>query len=92
MEAWLASPRSSWRWVSRALEDRLESYRVENELAAERDWALEVLRILEEQRDNQTGFARLRLQRMIPTKLRQLQIDEESLVPADEVEVSINGE
>lgn len=77
VDAWLASPRQHWRWVSLALEDRLEPHRVEHKLAAERDWALAVLHELEGRRDTLTGFDQLRVARILPKKLRKLQIEED---------------
>lgn len=72
VDAWLAAPRPAWRWVKRALEARLEPNRAENELVSERSWALDVLREMEKRRDALTGFERLRVERIIPYKLRQL--------------------
>ncbi|WP_170409936.1 hypothetical protein [Ruegeria atlantica] len=73
VEAWLAAPRPNWRWVKSALEDRLEPHRAQNELASELDWALGVLGEIEKRRDTLTGFERLRVERIIPKKLRQLE-------------------
>lgn len=84
VDAWLSSPRPAWQWVRRALEDRLEPHRVQYELASERDWALEVLGELEARRDALTGFERLRVDRIIPNKLRQLQDDGEEHPEGDQ--------
>ena len=81
VDAWLATPRPSWRWVKSALEDRLEPHRVQHELALERSWALGVLREMEKRRDALTGFRRLRVERIIPNRLRQL---EDAQVPDGE--------
>lgn len=72
VDAWLGSPRKGRHLVTWALERRLEPHRVQHELAAERSWALEVLRVIGERRDALTGFERLRVQRLIPHKLEAL--------------------
>lgn len=89
VDAWLAAPRPAWRWVKRALECRLEPHRVQNELMSERSWALNVLREMEKRRDLLTGFERLRIQRVIPYKLRQL---EESLAFEAEPRPELSGD
>jgi hypothetical protein len=83
VDAWLNSPRPAWRWVSRTLEDRLEPHRLKHELSSEKEWALDVLKELEGRRDGSSGFDRLRIDRIIPKKLRQLSIadDEQSSTP-----------
>lgn len=73
VDAWLAAPRPAWRWVKSALEGRFEPHRVQSELASERSWALDVLREIEKRRDALTGFEGLRVERVIPYKLRQLE-------------------
>ncbi|WP_131725416.1 P-loop NTPase family protein [Rhodobacter capsulatus] len=80
VDAWLAAPRPAWQWVKSALEARLEPYRANNELASERSWGLRVLQEIKERRDALSGFERLRLERVIPNKLRQLEEVATSLV------------
>lgn len=72
VETWLGSRNSNWRWISLALRDRYAHGRLQNELAKEIEWALEVLRILEKKRDEADGFRSLRIDRTIPDSLRQL--------------------
>ena len=75
VDAWLAAPRTAWGWVRRALEARLAPHGIIGALQPEKEWAIEVMRILEQKRDALTGFERLRVDRIIPKKLQYL-VDE----------------
>ena len=64
--AWLATPRTNWGWIRDALQERFDSLRIQHELADERDWALEVVDLMEQRRKKLTGFEAFRVSRIIP--------------------------
>ena len=77
VSAWLGGHYSNWRWIALALKERFDSGRLQQELAKEVDWAVEVLQLLEKERDKADGFRSLRIERTIPDTLRQIVEDKD---------------
>lgn len=70
VETWLGSANSNWKWISWALKDRYTVHR--SELSRERDWVIQVIRLLEKEANQAHGFRSLRIRRVIPDDLREL--------------------
>jgi hypothetical protein len=69
VEAWLSADRNDWQTVSYALDNRYSSNQLERDLSAEKDWALEVLKELEQRAGKEAGFRSLRIKRIRPKVL-----------------------
>lgn len=69
VDAWLDGPHESWRIIEYALSGRYEANKLDGELDAEREWALEVLAELDRRADLSTGFSALRIRRIRPKAL-----------------------
>lgn len=75
VDAWLSADRNDWRNVNYALENRYSSNQLELDLSPERDWALEVLRELDQRAAEEVGFRALRIRRIRPKVLIELAED-----------------
>jgi hypothetical protein len=65
VETWLGSPNANWRSISYALRGRHEGRRLEDELKREREWAVQVFKLLEAEACASDGFRALRIERII---------------------------
>lgn len=80
VEAWLTLPKVSWRHIQYAFNSRYESGRLQNderhtgELAAERDWAIELRKALETRAAALDGYKKLRITRIIPNLPREAEV------------------
>ena len=72
VENWLSSPRENWRDIYHAIENRYGASQLFGELSLEKDWALDVLRKLEQRAEEETGFQALRITRIRPKVLINL--------------------
>ena len=68
--AWLAAPRANWIQIGRALENRYDAGRLNADLRSERAWLREVLDVLSERAARENGLARLRIERLVSSRLR----------------------
>ena len=72
IEVWLSVPKANWRTIKYAFDSRYEAGRLQNdehhtgELAAERDWAIQLRQSLEAHAATLDGYKRLRITRIIP--------------------------
>lgn len=66
VDNWLSSDRRNWRYISYAIENRYSANQLENDLSLERDWALSLLKELDQRAANETGFRALRIKRIRP--------------------------
>lgn len=72
VEVWLSIPKANWRTIQYAFNSRYEGGRLQNdehhtgELAAERDWAIQLRQSLEAHATKLGGYKRLRITRIIP--------------------------
>ncbi|OWV68080.1 hypothetical protein ATY76_14330 [Rhizobium sp. R339] len=64
--AFLNAPRSGWYWIGNAIDQRYKSSFQVTDLARERPWAKEVVRLLAEESAKLEGLAKFRLLRAIP--------------------------
>lgn len=76
VDAWLVSPKANWREVFYALGSRYETGHLDRELKAEKDWAREVVKLLEQKAAEVKGFQALRIQRIIPSVMRPEKAEE----------------
>lgn len=72
VDKWLGSPVGNWRYTALALDSRYSYGRIDNDLSAEKDWAVEVRKLLEKHADAAEGFRALRIRRMISKELKAL--------------------
>ncbi|MGN7773540.1 hypothetical protein [Phyllobacterium sp. 22552] len=72
VDAWLSAPIDQWRMIQYALQNRYEHERINRDLSVERDWARSVHQELLDRAEAATGFASLRIRRLIPSVLRGL--------------------
>lgn len=70
VDAWFSVPKRNWLSISRALKDRFDYHRVENELSTEKAWALKVVEELDSRSEALSGFSKQRVKRLIPDRLR----------------------
>jgi hypothetical protein len=70
--AWLGSPKENWRGVARALQKRYETDGLNRELSSEKEWVRQVVGLLEGEANKADGFKALRIERIIPGSLRNL--------------------
>ncbi|WP_321335871.1 hypothetical protein [uncultured Cohaesibacter sp.] len=83
VDAWLSSEHKNWRYVQHALEGRYKANRLNDELAPEKGWAMEVLKELNRRSDAEQGFSALRIKRIRPKVLIQLMQEEEQIEGED---------
>ena len=83
VDAWLSSEHKNWRYVEHALEGRYTGNRLDNELAPEKGWAMEVLKELNRRSDAEQGFSALRIKRIRPKVLVALMSEEEQIAAED---------
>ena len=72
VNAWLGSPYSNWQSISLAFDIRYEKNFQHGRLAAEREWATEVYRLLRAELNSASGFRALRIERRIPEVFQKL--------------------
>lgn len=72
VSAWLDLPKSQWRTVSSALENRYRGASLFNDLSSEKDWALGVLKQLDLAAEATSGFSAFRINRIRPKVLIDL--------------------
>ncbi len=70
VDAWLNSPRDSWRKVKYALDNRYSEGQMRAELEPERGWAVNVFVELERRARETKGLTSLRIRRIIPKALK----------------------
>lgn len=73
VNTWLSSPNENWKDVNFALDNRYNSGELDRGLSEERDWALAVLRELKQRASSEAGFSALRIRRIIPEALKNLE-------------------
>ncbi|WP_299894344.1 hypothetical protein [uncultured Ruegeria sp.] len=73
VDAWLCGNPKNWRTVDHALENRFGHGQLEGDLKDERDWAMELLKELDERSEKKGGFPALRIKRLKPRVLVELQ-------------------
>lgn len=73
VDTWLSAPIKNWKDVNLALDNRYNSGELERGLAEEKDWALAVLRELQQRASSESGFLALRIRRIIPEALTKLE-------------------
>lgn len=69
VDAWLSSPKASWRTIFMALRERYEGNRLTNELASELDWLKAVAEEFDQRASQEIGLSAFRIERISPSAL-----------------------
>lgn len=73
VDAWLGGSPKNWRNVDHALENRFRGGQLAGNLKQEKDWALELLKELDARSKKEAGFGALRVERLRPRVLIELE-------------------
>lgn len=79
--AWLSGPRSTWRDITLALDNRYDAGAIDNELAPEKAWVSQLSDALGQRIGVAEGLAKYRLQRLEPKIFHQLRQENPSKEP-----------
>lgn len=76
VDAWLAAPKEGWYWIGNAINERYKASFHTEALRRERNWARQVVALLEGEVERLQGFSKLRLSRAIPRSVGAAEDDE----------------
>ena len=70
VQQWMGSPANNWRHISRGLEQRYSGGQLSNALKNERKWMIEVINLIDREKNKSKGIRKKRTERILPISLR----------------------